>query len=158
MVRVCCSAMAGGSFAPPTRSRCSCFGSRRAAQSGSRRFAARWRTGSARRASRRRVNIPLRWRRWPVIAVAVVAVLLVLGRVGAGIIADYLWYAAMGATALWRERTLLTLLVTVGSALVAATILFANLYVVRQSVVSLVLPRRVANIEIGEEVPGRYLV
>ena len=104
------------------------------------------------------MNIPLRWRRWPVIAVAVVAVLLVLGRVGAGIIADYLWYAAMGATALWRERTLLTLLVTVGSALVAATILFANLYVVRQSVVSLVLPRRVANIEIGEEVPGRYLV
>ena len=104
------------------------------------------------------MNIPLRWRRWPVIALAVVAALLVLGRVGAGIIADYLWYAAMDATALWRERAMLMTLVTVGSALVAAALLFVNLFVVRQSVVSLVLPRRVANIEIGEEVPGRYLV
>lgn len=104
------------------------------------------------------MSIPIRWRRWPVIALAVVAVLLVLGRVGAGIIADYLWYSAMGATSLWRERALLTALVTVGSTLVAAAILFVNLFVVRQSVVSLVLPRRVANLEIGEEVPGRYLV
>ena len=38
----------------------------------------------------RAVSIPLRWRRWPVIALAVVAALLVLGRVGAGIVADYL--------------------------------------------------------------------
>jgi uncharacterized protein len=99
-----------------------------------------------------------RWRRWPLIALAVVAVLLVLGRVAAGIVVDYLWYASMGATALWRERALLTTLVCGGSALVAAAILFVNLFVVRQSVVSLVLPRRVANLEIGEEVPGRYLV
>jgi uncharacterized membrane protein (UPF0182 family) len=104
------------------------------------------------------VSIPLRWRRWPVIAVAVVAALLVLGRVGAGIVADYLWYASMGASAVWRERAMLMTVICAGSALVAAAILFANLYVVRQSVVSLVLPRRVANIEIGEEVPGRYLV
>ncbi len=102
--------------------------------------------------------IPPRWRRWPVFALAVVAVLLVLGRVGAGIVTDYLWYASMGAAALWRERALFISAVCVGSALVAAAILFVNLYVVRQSVVSLVLPRRVANIEIGEEVPGRYLV
>ena len=104
------------------------------------------------------MSIPLRWRRWPVIAVAVVAALLVLGRVGAGIVADYLWYASMGASAVWRERAMLMTLICAGSALIAAAILFANLYVVRQSVVSLVLPRRVANIEIGEEVPGRYLV
>ncbi|MBA2684995.1 MAG: UPF0182 family protein [Gemmatimonadaceae bacterium] len=104
------------------------------------------------------MSIPIRWRRWPVIALAVVAALLVLGRVGAAIVADYLWYAAMGAAALWRERALLMTVICAGSALVAAAILFVNLYVVRQSVVSLVLPRRVANIEIGEEVPGRYLV
>jgi hypothetical protein len=104
------------------------------------------------------VSIPLRWRRWPVIALAVVAALLVLGRVSAGIVADYLWYASMGASAVWRERAMLMTVICAGSALVAAAIIFANLYVVRQSVVSLVLPRRVANIEIGEEVPGRYLV
>ena len=100
----------------------------------------------------------MRWRRWPVIALAVVAALLVIGRVSAGIIADYLWYDAMGAAALWRERAMLMTAICAGSALLAAAMLFANLYVVRQSVVSLVLPRRVANIEIGEEVPGRYLV
>jgi uncharacterized protein len=100
----------------------------------------------------------MRWRRWPVIALAVVAALLVIGRVSAGIVADYLWYASMGAGALWRERAVLITAVCAGSALLAAAMLFINLYVVRQSVVSLVLPRRVANIEIGEEVPGRYLV
>jgi len=100
----------------------------------------------------------MRWRRWPVIALAVVAALLVIGRVSAGIIADYLWYDSMGAAALWRERAMLMTAICAGSALLAAAMLFANLYVVRQSVVSLVLPRRVANIEIGEEVPGRYLV
>ena len=104
------------------------------------------------------MSIPFRWRRWPVIALTVVAVLLVLGRVGAAIVADYLWYASMGASALWRERAVLMTAICAGSALLAAAILFANLYVVRQSVVSLVLPRRIANIEIGEEVPGRYLV
>lgn len=104
------------------------------------------------------MSIPVRWRRWPVITLAVVAALLVIGRVSAGIVADYLWYASMGAGALWRERAMLITTVRAGSALVAAAILFVNLYVVRQSVVSLVLPRRVANIEIGEEVPGRYLV
>jgi uncharacterized membrane protein (UPF0182 family) len=92
------------------------------------------------------------------IALAVVAALLVIGRVSAGIIADYLWYDSMGAAALWRERAVLMTAICAGSALLAAAMLFANLYVVRQSVVSLVLPRRVANIEIGEEVPGRYLV
>src|SRR6185437_6625840 len=35
---------------------------------------------------------------------------------------------------------------------------FANLYAMRQSVVSLVFPRRVGDLEIGEEVPGRYLL
>jgi uncharacterized membrane protein (UPF0182 family) len=104
------------------------------------------------------VSVPIRWRRWPVIALAVVAALLVIGRVSAGIVADYLWYASMGAGALWRERAVLITTICAGSALVAAAMLFVNLYVVRQSVVSLVLPRRVANIEIGEEVPGRYLV
>ena len=45
-----------------------------------------------------------------------------------------------------------------GSFLVASAFAFVNFYAVRQSVVSLVLPRRIANIEIGEEVPNRYLL
>jgi uncharacterized membrane protein (UPF0182 family) len=45
-----------------------------------------------------------------------------------------------------------------GAAVFAGLFAFANLYAVRQSVVSLVFPRRVGDLEIGEEVPGRYLL
>ncbi|HXY29515.1 MAG TPA: UPF0182 family protein [Gemmatimonadaceae bacterium] len=97
-------------------------------------------------------------RRWPLLAIAILALALLLGRAAAGVYADYRWYESLGATALWRERTLLTAALRIGSALAASAFVFANLYAVRHSVVSLVLPRRVANLEIGEEVPGRYLV
>src|SRR5688572_9291852 len=63
----------------------------------------------------------------------------------------------MGAPGIWRTRTLYTLVTTCASAVVAGFFIFLNLFAVRRSIVSLILPRRVANIEIGEEVPPRYL-
>jgi hypothetical protein len=93
-----------------------------------------------------------------VLAVAAVALFLILGRVITGVIADYQWYASLGAAAVWRTRTMLNLALRLTSGVLAAGFVFANLYGVRHSVVSLVLPRRVANIEIGEEIPGVYLV
>lgn len=92
------------------------------------------------------------------LAVAAVALFLILGRVITGVIADHQWYASLGAGAVWRTKTLLNLGLRLTSAVLAAGFVFANLYGVRHSVVSLVLPRRVANIEIGEEIPGVYLV
>ena len=97
-------------------------------------------------------------RRWLMIALAGVAVLLIVGRNLAGVYADYLWYDALGAGALWRARMGAVAILRVGSGTIAGLFAFANLYAVRQSVVSLVFPRRLANLEIGEEVPGRYLV
>ncbi len=97
-------------------------------------------------------------RRWLVLALAAIALLLIAGRALAGIYADYLWYDSLGATALWHARVSAELTLRVGSAVLAALFAFANLYAVRQSVVSLVLPRRLGNLEIGEEVPGRYLM
>ena len=95
--------------------------------------------------------------RW-LLVLAAVAVALFVGRALAASYADRLWYAALGAEALWRDRLWYTLLARGGSALLAGAFVFANLYAVRRSVVSLVLPRRLANVEIGEEVPGRHLV
>jgi uncharacterized membrane protein (UPF0182 family) len=92
------------------------------------------------------------------LAVAVVALLLILGRSLAGVYSDYLWYDSLGAVALWRARLGAIAWLRVGSAAVASAFAFVNLYAVRQSVVSLVFPRRLANLEIGEEVPGRYLM
>jgi uncharacterized membrane protein (UPF0182 family) len=97
-------------------------------------------------------------RRWALLAVVVVALLLLAGRVLAGVYVDYRWYAELGAASLWRTKAFLSALLDVSSGGAAALFIFANLYAVRHSVVSIVLPRRVGNVEIGEEIPGSYLV
>jgi hypothetical protein len=96
-------------------------------------------------------------RRWLLILVAGAAVALLVGRGLAQIYTDYLWYASLGAADVWRARyaSLLTLRLICGA--LATLFVFANLYAVRQSVVSLVLPRRIGNLDIGEEVPRRQL-
>src|SRR5689334_22386395 len=97
-------------------------------------------------------------RRWLLLIVAVVAIVLIAGRALAGMYSDYLWYESLGAAALWRARLGAIATMRIASATVAGLFAFANLYAVRQSVVSLVFPRRLGNLEIGEEVPGRYLM
>lgn len=97
-------------------------------------------------------------RRWLMLALAAAAIVLLAGRELAGAYADYLWYESVGAGALWRTRLQATIVLELGSAVIAALFAFCNLYAVRQSVLQLVLPRRLANLEIGEEVPGRYLM
>jgi uncharacterized membrane protein (UPF0182 family) len=89
---------------------------------------------------------------------AAAALILVLGRWSTGLYTDYLWYASLGASSVWRARVATTVALWVGSFAVASLFAFVNLYAVRRSVVSLVLPRRIANVEIGEEVPGRFLL
>jgi uncharacterized membrane protein (UPF0182 family) len=97
-------------------------------------------------------------RRWLMLALGVAAVLLILGRSVAGVYSDYLWYDALGAGALWKMRMGAIVTIRVGSAIAAGLFAFLNLYAVRQSVVQLVFPRRVGNIEISEEVSGKYLL
>lgn len=97
-------------------------------------------------------------RRWALLAVLAVALLLLAGRILAGVYVDYRWYEALGAASLWNTKTFLTAVLDLASGGAAAFFIFANLYAVRHSVVSIVLPRRVGNVEIGQEVPGSYLV
>ncbi|HVE78383.1 MAG TPA: UPF0182 family protein [Gemmatimonadaceae bacterium] len=97
-------------------------------------------------------------RRWAVLALVAAALVLLAGRALAALFTDYLWYRDVGALAVWRTKTFLDLVMRGASAAAAGAFVFVNLYAVRHSVVSLVLPRRVANLEIGEEVPGRYLL
>jgi uncharacterized membrane protein (UPF0182 family) len=91
-------------------------------------------------------------------ALVAAALVLSLGRWASEQYTDSLWYAALGASDVWRDRFVTGMALRVGSFLFASAFAFVNLYAVRQSVVSLVLPRRIANIEIGEEVPSRYLL
>jgi uncharacterized membrane protein (UPF0182 family) len=97
-------------------------------------------------------------RRRIALAVFAVAVLLLAGRAITGVYVDYRWYQALGAGEVWRTQFTTSVWLRLASAALATLFVFANLYAVRHSVVSLVLPRRLANLEIGEEVPGRHLV
>ena len=88
---------------------------------------------------------------------AVTALVIVIGRWGAGLYTEYQWYASLDALAIWRARA--GTMVALGSASFAIATLFAfvNFLAVRRSVVSLVVPRRLANIEIGEQVASHFL-
>ena len=88
-------------------------------------------------------------RRWALLAVVAVALLLLIGRALAGVYVDYRWYSALGAVSLWHTEALLSGMLAAASGGLAALFIFANLYAVRHSVVSIVLPRRVGNVEIG---------
>ena len=85
------------------------------------------------------------------------ALLLLLGRWLAALYTDLLWFDSLGARAVWETRIATTVLLGGATFVIAGLFAAANFYAVRHSVVSLVLPRRVGNLEIGEEVPGRYL-
>jgi uncharacterized membrane protein (UPF0182 family) len=85
------------------------------------------------------------------------AVALLIARGLAEVYTDFLWYSSLSATDIWRAKFWSLLTLRFGCTLIATLFVFANLYAVRQSVVSLVLPRRLGNIDIGEEVPREQL-
>ena len=97
-------------------------------------------------------------RRWVLLALAGAAVLLLAARAVAQIYVDYEWFEAAGALEVWRARTWSALVMRLLSGLAAGLFVFVNLYAVRHSIVSLDLPRKVANLEIRERVSGRYLM
>ena len=92
-----------------------------------------------------------------VAGLALAATVLLVGRVLAVVYADYSWYAALGAAPLWHERFYDSLLIHVVSATFAGLFALINLFAIRRSIVSLAFPRRLGNVEFGEEVPQRQL-
>ncbi|MGQ0712377.1 MAG: UPF0182 family protein [Gemmatimonadaceae bacterium] len=97
-------------------------------------------------------------RRWWLLGIGGIAVALLAGRAVSSAYTDYRWYESMSALPLWRARFTTVSLLRLVSGAVATAFIFANLWAVRRTVVSLRLPRRLANIEIAEEVPPRYLL
>jgi uncharacterized membrane protein (UPF0182 family) len=96
-------------------------------------------------------------RSWGLVSLAGIALLMLTGRLVAGVWAEWTWYDAMGALPLYRSKLAHQAALLGGTALAGFLLAFANLYAVRSSIVSLILPRRLGNIEIGEAVPGRRL-
>ena len=104
-----------------------------------------------------RAGVGVSGRRWLISGLAGAAVAVLLARALAHVYTDYLWYASLGAAEVWTAKYSSLFWLRFMCAAVATLFVFANLYAVRQSVVSLVLPRRIGNIDIGEEVPRRRL-
>jgi uncharacterized membrane protein (UPF0182 family) len=97
-------------------------------------------------------------RRWLITTIVALALVLIVGRWGSMVYAEWQWYDSMGALALYRSALTHQLAWRVGAFAVAFTFAFLNLYALRRSIVSLVLPRRMGNIEIGEAVSARLLL
>jgi uncharacterized membrane protein (UPF0182 family) len=96
-------------------------------------------------------------RRRLLFGVVIAAALLVAGRALSAAYADYAWYRAMGATALWSERfTDILVIYSLGFG-VSFAIALANFSTLARSIGALTLPRRLANVEFGEAVPRLYL-
>lgn len=91
------------------------------------------------------------------IAVAAGAILLLLGRAFVFLYTDFVWYDSLGAAPLWREKAFDQLLLFTGGVTAAFLFAYVNLSAVRHSIISLVLPRRIANVEFAEAVPVRLL-
>lgn len=99
----------------------------------------------------------MNWRRLAFYALLGIAAVLVVGRALSGIVADFLWYDAHGAQALWREMLLARLALDGGAFVLGTAFVAANLQAVRASILKLLLPRRVANVAFAEEVSERAL-
>lgn len=85
------------------------------------------------------------------------ALALLAGRWLAGQYADWAFFEALGASPIWRTRVSHSVLLAGGAFVGVAAFAFANLFAVRQSIVSLVLPRQVGDLEFVEAVPTRRL-
>ncbi len=96
-------------------------------------------------------------RRRLLIGVVIAAVLLVGGRATSAFYADYAWYAALGTTPLWSERSGDLLLIYGIGFVIAVLVAFLNLSALGRSIGVLTLPRRLANVEFGEAVPRKYI-
>lgn len=90
-------------------------------------------------------------------AAALLAVTLLLGRAASAAWADAQWFAALGAAELWQVQWRDEMLARGAAFLIGSAFAAANIFGVRQSVLLLVLPRRVGNLDIGEQVPARAL-
>lgn len=104
-----------------------------------------------------RAGVDVSGRRWALLLIVGAAVTLLIGRAVAQIYTDYLWYASLGMAEIWRAKFTSLVILRLACGIAATLFVFANLYAVRQSVVSLVLPRRIGNLDFGEEVPRQQL-
>lgn len=91
-------------------------------------------------------------------SVAGAVLIVVLGRVSARFYTDILWYDGVGYLSTYWTRFWLGLTVRTAAALVAAGLVFANLWWVARHLGPVRVRRRYGNIEIAERIPRQYVL
>lgn len=90
-------------------------------------------------------------------AVAAAAAVLLAGRAAAIVYSNQEWYASIGAISVWNSRVTNSAWLF-GVAIVAGfAFAWINVSAVRRSVIALIVPKRLGNVEFGEEVPSGRL-
>ncbi|MDQ2889296.1 MAG: UPF0182 family protein [Gemmatimonadota bacterium] len=90
-------------------------------------------------------------------AIAAAAVVLLAGRGAAILYSDQEWYANLGAASVWDDRVWSTAWLFGAAIVIGIAFAWINVSSVRRSVVALIVPKRLANVEFGEEVPSARL-
>jgi uncharacterized protein len=85
------------------------------------------------------------------------ALALLAGRAVAGIYADWAFHQALGFAELWELKAATLMALRSGTLVAATAFAFANFFAVRHSIVSLVLPSQLGDLEIPEAVPTQRL-
>ncbi len=82
---------------------------------------------------------------------------LLAGRWLAGLLAERAFFEALGFGARWQTEMFYRGTLALVAFIAAFGFAFANLFAVRQSIVSLILPRQLLNVEFGEAIPTTRL-
>lgn len=90
-------------------------------------------------------------------ALALAAAILLFGRAAAIIYSDREWYTSIGAASVWNTRVIATTWIYALALTVGIAFAWLNISAVRRSVAALIVPKRIANVEFGEEVPSTRL-
>lgn len=90
-------------------------------------------------------------------AIAGAAAILLIGRAAAILYSDQEWYANLGAISVWNERVSSSAWLFGVAMVVGVAFAWVNVSAVRRSVVALIVPKRLGNVEFGEEVPSTRL-
>lgn len=90
-------------------------------------------------------------------ALALAAAILLVGRVAAIVYSNREWYANIGAASVWNERVASSSWLYALAMILGVAFAWINISAVRRSVAALIVPKRIANVEFGEEVPSTRL-
>mgnify|MGYP001557572120 FL=1 len=90
-------------------------------------------------------------------ALALAAAILLAGRAAAIVYSDQEWFANLGALSVWNAQVSNLLWLYGAAVVIGIAFTWINVSAVRRSVVALIVPKRLANVEFGEEVPSARL-